>query len=323
MSGVDARFVVSSFRPAYLAPAVADTLAQRSRAAVDSLGACHSCPRNCGVNRLAGEEGFCRTGRHARVCSVFAHFGEESCLVGARGSGTIFFGGCNLGCVFCQNHDISQGDAGMPRPAKDIAALMIALQERGCHNVNLVTPEHVVPQMIEAVAIAIEGGLGVPIVYNTSAYDAVESIRAMEGLVDVYMPDFKLWSRACCERYLGARDYAERARAAIGEMHRQVGDLCLTPDGVACRGLLVRHLVMPGLMEESAAILRWLAGLSAGTFVNIMGQYHPENRVGRPGDDGGERSIAFAEINRRPASREIDQVYQVARQAGLWRFDKA
>ena len=317
------RFVVSSFRPAYLDPAVRATLPQRAAAARESLLACRSCPRNCGVNRMADEDGFCRTGRHARVCSAFAHFGEESCLVGGHGSGTIFFGGCNLGCVFCQNADISQGEAGVPRPAEDIAAIMLALQERLCHNINFVTPEHVVPQTIEAIALAVEGGLRVPIVYNTSAYDSVESIRQMEGLVDIYMPDFKLWSPQACTRYLTAGDYAERARQAITEMHRQVGDLRHTPDGVACRGLLVRHLVMPGMIEESARIFEWLAGLSRDTFVNVMGQYRPDNRVGQAAaDEAGRRAPQFAEIDRRPTRAEIAQAHRLARQTGLWRFDE-
>jgi len=317
------RFVVSSFRPAYLAPEVARSLPERVRTARESLHACRSCPRNCGVNRLNDEEGFCRTGRHARVCSAFAHFGEESCLVGIRGSGTIFFGGCNLGCVFCQNADISQGDAGVPQSAEDIAAIMLALQERLCHNINFVTPEHVVPQTIEAIALAVEHGLRVPIVYNTSAYDSAESIQQMEGLVDIYMPDFKLWSPQACARYLTAGDYAEHARQAIAQMHRQVGDLRYTPDGVACRGLLVRHLVMPGMLEESARIFEWLAGLSRDTFVNVMGQYRPDNRVGQAETDGtGRRTTRFEEINRRPRSGEIEEAFQLARRAGLWRFDE-
>ena len=249
-------FVIKSFEPAYLAPAVRTTLVQRADAARQSLRACRSCPRNCDVNRMIDEEGFCRTGRHARVCSAFAHFGEESCLVGTHGSGTIFFGGCNLRCVFCQNADISQGDSGIPHSADDIAAIMLTLQVNHCHNINFVTPEHVVPQVIEALTIAIEAGLRLPVVYNTSAYDSVESLRKLEGLIDIYMPDFKLWSPDYCELYIGARDYAQRAREAIAEMHRQVGDLYYLPEGTACRGLLIRHLIMPGLLDESARHLR-------------------------------------------------------------------
>ncbi|HSW44983.1 MAG TPA: radical SAM protein [Phycisphaerae bacterium] len=323
MAGDRDRFVIDSFRPAYFDPRVRDSLPRRRLRAVEALRACRSCPRNCGVNRLADEIGFCAVGRQARVCSAFAHFGEESCLVGSHGSGTIFFGGCNLRCVFCQNADISQGRSGEPMSADEIAAVMLALQERGCHNINFVTPEHVVPQTIEAVTIAIERRLRLPIVYNTSAYDSVESLYQLDGLIDIYMPDFKLCSPEACERYLGARDYADRAREAIREMHRQVGDLCCTPDGVAARGLLVRHLVMPGLLDESAAIFRWLADLSPDTFINIMGQYRPGNRVGQTiAYNKARPAVRFSEIDRRPTRTEFARALDTARKAGLWRSDE-
>ncbi len=306
------RFVTTEFQPAYLRIDGAELLRGRARRAVAALERCRACPRECGANRGAGESGFCRIARYARVSSAFPHFGEEDCLRGSRGSGTIFFSGCNLRCVFCQNFDISQ--VGMEREyAPDaVADMMLALQAEGCHNVNLVTPEHVVPQVLEALAIAVAGGLRLPIVYNTSAYDSLESLRLLEGVVDIYMPDFKLWSPEAGERYLGARDYGDRARAAIAEMHRQVGDLQHTPEGVACRGLLVRHLVMPGLIEESGAILEWLAReVSADTFVNIMGQYRPAHRVSR---------ASYEEINRRPTSGEVEAVWRQAQGVGLWRF---
>ncbi|MDH3199145.1 MAG: radical SAM protein, partial [Candidatus Krumholzibacteria bacterium] len=283
------------------------------------LASCCACPRACRVDRLGGQSDLCRTARHALVSSAFAHFGEEDCLRGTSGSGTIFFGGCNLRCVFCQNSDISQRAAGRPCSAGEIAELMLALQARGCHNVNFVTPEHVVPQVLEAVAAAIARGLRVPIVYNTSAYDSVASLRLLDGIVDIYMPDFKLWEGTSSARLLGAKDYPERAREAIAEMHRQVGVLRLGPDGVARRGVLVRHLVMPGLAHESAAIFHWLAtALSPDTYVNIMGQYRPEHRVGSPGRDGSPR---FPTIDRRPADAEMREAYAAARAAGLWRFD--
>ena len=306
------RFVTTEFQPAYLRNDGAELLRGRARQAVAALERCRACPRECGANRGAGESGFCRIGRYARVSSAFPHFGEEDCLRGSRGSGTIFFSGCNLRCVFCQNFDISQ--FGMEREyAPDaVANMMLALQAEGCHNVNLVTPEHVVPQVLEALAIAVAGGLHLPIVYNTSAYDSLESLRLLEGVVDIYMPDFKLWSPEAGERYLGARDYGERARAAIAEMHRQVGDLQCTPEGVACRGLLVRHLVMPGLIEESGAILGWLAReVSADTFVNIMGQYRPAHRVSR---------ASYEEIDHRTTSGEVEAVWRQAQGVGLWRF---
>jgi putative pyruvate formate lyase activating enzyme len=200
---------------------------------------------------------------------------------------------------------------------------MLSLQERGCHNINLVTPEHVVPQAVEALAIAIQGGLTLPIVYNTSAYDAVSSLALMDGLVDVYMPDFKLWTRRSSARLLKAKDYPERAREAIREMHRQVGDLRFTRDGLACRGVLVRHLVMPGLLDETQEIFRFLADVSRDTFVNIMGQYHPDHEVGTRADAGENTGpIRHAVINRCPTHSELEDAYEAARAAGLWRFDE-
>ncbi len=269
-------FVVPAPIPAYLDPAVRETMPDRVAAALEELRCCRACPRNCKVNRLVDETRVCKTGRYARVTSAFPHRGEEYCLSGSRGSGTIFFSMCNLRCVFCQNWDISQQASGREFDASAMASLMLALQEHGCHNINLVTPEHVVPQIVEALALAIDGGLKLPIVYNTSAYDAMSSLKLMEGLVDIYMPDFKFASREPAKRLLKAKDYPERARDAIREMHRQVGDLRLTADGLACRGVLVRQLVMPGMAEESRQIFRWLADeISPDTFVNIMGQYHP------------------------------------------------
>jgi putative pyruvate formate lyase activating enzyme len=222
--------------------------------------------------------------------------------------------------VFCQNWDISQNPSGEECTARQIAALMLALQQQGCHNINFVTPEHVVPQVIEAIGEAVPAGLRLPIVYNTSAYDSVHSLRLLDGIVDIYMPDFKFWSAESAKRLCRAEDYPECAREAIREMHRQVGPLKFGSDGVARRGVLIRHLVMPGLLSETEAIFRWLAGeLSPDTFVNIMSQYRPEYLVGQPDDHGDKR---FPDINRRPTSDEIVQAYQAARDAGLWRFDQ-
>ena len=269
---------------------------------------------------MANETRVCGTGRHARVASAFAHFGEEDCLRGWRGSGTIFFSLCNLRCVFCQNRDISQRPAGGEMPAERIADLAIALQDEGCHNVNFVTPEHVVPQVIETIAAAAGKGLRLPIVYNTSAYDSVESLRLLDGLVDVYMPDFKFWESETARQLAKAKDYPERAREAIAEMHRQVGPLRFGPDGLARRGVLVRHLVMPGQLAEARAIFRWLASeLSPDTYVNVMGQYRPEYEVGGIARDGNP---AHPDIDRRPAARELSAAVDAARDAGLWRFDE-
>ncbi|HOW73464.1 MAG TPA: radical SAM protein [Phycisphaerae bacterium] len=318
------QFTVHSAAPVYLSPAVRSSLSERVQEATRLLSDCRACPRACGVHRLSGKTGLCRTGRLARISSAFAHRGEESCLSGSRGSGTVFFAGCNLRCVFCQNWELSQGGEGEEYPPEAVADMMLALQAQGCHNINLVTPEHVVPQVVEALVTAIEHGLGLPVVYNTSAYDSVASLRLLDGVVDIYMPDFKLWSRPACTRYLGAEDYADCAREAILEMFRQVGDLVVTPAGLACRGLLVRHLVMPGLLDETSAIMEWLAGeLSRDTFVNIMAQYRPDHRVGiGPQSAGSAGCCEFPEINRRASTDEIAAAYTAARRAGLWRFDE-
>ncbi|MDY7110671.1 MAG: radical SAM protein [Planctomycetota bacterium] len=307
-------FIVRDFTPAYLEGTVRSTLDERVKRARRELAACAACPRNCGVNRLENETEFCGIGRYARVSSAFAHRGEEDCLRGWAGSGTIFFSMCNLRCVFCQNWDISQQEVGRECDADALADLMLLLQHQGCHNINFVTPEHVVPQLVEALAVAIERGLRLPIVYNTSAYDALESLKLMDGLVDIYMPDFKFWEPGTAKRLCKAKDYPQRAREAIAEMHRQVGDLRFTSDGLACRGLLVRHLVMPGQADQSAAIFRWLADeISPDTFINIMGQYRPAHEVGRD-----ER---YEDVNRTPTREELGVAYDAARAAGLSRFD--
>ncbi|MBN2112779.1 MAG: radical SAM protein [Acidimicrobiia bacterium] len=309
------RFAAKEAEPAYLAAWHSGALAAKADAALEELRACRACPRDCGVDRLAGEAGVCRVGRHAVVASAFPHRGEEDCLRGRRGSGTIFFAGCNLRCAFCQNWDISQQAVGRACPAEDLAALMLALQDHGCHNINLVTPEHVVPQVIEALALAVPRGLRLPLVYNTGAYDGLASLSLMDGLVDIYMPDFKFWEPATARRLARAADYPRRAREAVAEMHRQVGVLRLGPDGLARRGLLVRHLVMPGLGTESAAIFRWLAEtLSPDTYLNVMAQYRPDHLV--PG------SPRYADIDRRPLPEEVAAAYEAARAAGLWRFDE-
>jgi putative pyruvate formate lyase activating enzyme len=262
-------------------------LRRRADEAVAALGCCRLCPRDCGVDRLAGRWSACKTGRYAVVSSAFAHFGEEDCLRGWRGSGTIFFGHCNLRCVFCQNHDISQdlrpGPVEPGIPPDRLARLMLALQERGCHNINWVTPEHVVPQVMEALALAAEGGLRLPLVYNTSAYDAMESLHWLDGVVDIYMPDLKALSSDAAGRLLKAEDYPEAATRAIREMHRQVGDLVLDDQGLAVRGVLLRHLVMPGMLEETRRVLEWVAAeLGPGTFLNLMDQYRPAGKVLTP-----------------------------------------
>jgi putative pyruvate formate lyase activating enzyme len=306
-------FPAGDREPAYLEVWRRGELAARVEAALAELRECRTCPRDCGVDRLAGEKAVCRVGRHAVVASAFPHHGEEGCLRGWRGSGTIFFSGCNLRCAFCQNWDISQRLPGEECTADDLAGLMLALQAQGCHNLNLVTPEHVAPQVVEAIARAVPRGLRLPIVYNTGGYDGLSSLRLMEGLVDIYMPDFKFWEPATARRLARAAGYPERAREALAEMHRQVGVLQMGPDGLARRGVLVRHLVLPGLVAESAAIFAWLAGaLSPDTYLNIMAQYRPNHLV-----PGAER---YRDVDRRPMPEEIDAAYEAARAVGLWRF---
>mgnify|MGYP000586759306 CR=1 FL=1 len=299
--------------PAYRALARSGELQCRAAAAREALRACRVCPHACGVNRLEDRTGICGVGRLARVASWFPHHGEEDCLRGWRGSGTIFLAGCNLRCVFCQNYDISHAPAGAPLTADRLADLMLELQAAGCHNVNWVTPSHVVPQLLEALACAAERGLRLPIVYNTSAYDSRHSLRLMEGVVDIYMPDFKLWSPERARRYLRRPDYPEVARRSILEMHRQVGPLELDQRGLAVRGLLLRHLVMPGMLEETERILRWIAEeLGPETYVNLMGQYRPEGLV-----LGGH----YPEIARRPTRDELARAVELALELGLHRLD--
>ena len=314
----DPRFVIEDFEPAYLSLYRRGELGARVSSALKELEDCCACPRDCHVNRLIDQTRVCHTGRHAVVSNVFPHFGEEDCLRGWNGSGTIFFGLCNLRCVFCQNWDISQQKTGKECNAEEIADYMLMLQERGCHNINFVTPEHVAPQVIEAIAAAVPRALRLPIVYNTSAYDALASLKLLDGLIDIYMPDFKFWSRESARRYAKAKDYPERAREAILEMHRQVGPLRFGPDGLARRGLLVRHLVMPGQEDEAEAIFKWLAqSVSPDTHINVMGQYRPEFQVG-PKDSKGK----YVEIDRKPTSPDLKAAYAAARRVGLRRLDE-
>jgi putative pyruvate formate lyase activating enzyme len=299
--------------PAYLRLPLAE-LRRRAALAVEGLVCCTACPRNCRVNRLANKTAACKTGRYARVANHFPHFGEEGCLRGWGGSGTIFFSWCNLRCVFCQNFDVSQQGIGEETRPERLASMMLDLQGRGCHNINWVTPEHVVPQILEALPIAVERGLHLPLVYNTGAYDALESLQLLDGIVDIYMPDFKFWNPELALKYVRARDYPQVARAAIREMHRQVGDLVIGPDGLARRGLLVRHLVMPGGIAGTREILRFLVSeLSPATYVNVMHQYYPAGRVSRE---------TFAEINRRITAREYEEALSAARREGLRRLDR-
>jgi putative pyruvate formate lyase activating enzyme len=303
---------MSAAPPSYLSLHRSGELMERARRALELLGApCRVCPRLCSVDRLGDERGLCRIGRHAIVASHFPHFGEEDCLRGWNGSGTIFFAGCNLRCVFCQNFEVSWQVQGREAPPERLAAMMLELQEVGCHNINFVTPEHVVPQILEALPLAIDGGLRLPIIYNTSAYDSPDSLELMDGVVDIYMPDVKLAGSEQTRRYLGKREYFEVASRNVAEMQRQVGELVLDEQGLARRGLLVRHLVMPGLLEETEAVLRFVSEqLGPDTYVNLMGQFYPAGKSER-----------YPEIHRRPYAAELVRAYEIARKLGLRRLD--
>jgi putative pyruvate formate lyase activating enzyme len=330
-----------SSRPAYLDLHSSGELAERARRAQALLRRCVICPRNCRVDRAGGELGVCRVGALAQVASHGPHFGEERSLVGRGGSGTIFFAGCNLNCVFCQNHDISQpaaepGElrAAWETPAERIAEMMLSLQTAGCENVNLVSPSHVVPQVIAAVALAAEGGLRLPLVYNSGGYDAVHTLRLLEGVVDIYMPDMKYSDEAVGERLSGVGDYVARNRAAVLEMHRQVGDLAVDEGGVAKRGLLVRHLVLPGGLAGTADVALFLADeVSRDTYINVMDQYRPAFKAARDTDAGlGAPAAAVngkgvdapapgcAAICRAPTAAEYRAAVGEVRAAGLWRL---
>jgi len=296
--------------PGYLALHASGELSKRIAAARELLADCCCCPRRCQVNRLEGERGVCRTGERAVVSSYGPHFGEESPLVGSGGSGTIFLSNCNLLCVFCQNYEISHLGEGTEVSADQLAAIMMSLQDQGCHNINFVTPSHVVPQILAALPEAVELGLSVPLVYNSSGYDMVETLRLLDGIVDIYMPDFKFWKGETGTRFAKAPDYGTRARQAIKEMHRQVGDLFLDGQGIAVKGLLVRHLVMPGGLDETREILRFLADeISVKTYVNIMDQYRPCGRAGE-----------YPPLDRLLQHEEYLEALRLAEEAGLQRL---
>ena len=311
----DGRFVLAraEFRAAYLQTHAEGRLRPKVEAAREMLRKCRVCPRNCDVDRLQNQVGACRSGRWPRIASASPHRGEEDCLRGWKGSGTIFFSWCNLRCCFCQNEQVSQLGEGDEVHAEDLAALMLYLQELGCHNLNLVTPEHVVPQLLEALLLAVEHGLRLPLVYNTSAYDSLESLRLLDGVVDLYLPDFKIWDAAAGQEVLGAEDYPQSARAAIKAMHEQVGVLRVDEAGLALRGVLLRHLVMPGRVADAASILHWIATeVSLESYVHLMRQYRPAARV--------LTDLRFHDLDRPVRADEFDAVVAAAKAAGLWRL---
>lgn len=302
---------MSSYRPAYLTTYQRGQLEDKVDTAAKVLQDCTLCPRKCHVNRLTGQTGICKTAQWAWVSSYGPHFGEEAPLVGQHGSGAIFFTHCNLLCNFCQNFDISHQGIGAEVTAAQLAEIMLSLQQRGCHNINFVTPSHVVPQILAALRIAIEQGLCVPLVYNTGAYDQVETLKILEGVFDIYMPDFKFWDPEVAKLTCNAPDYPEVARNAIHEMHRQVGDLVLDASGIARRGVLLRHLVMPGGLAGTRDIMRWLAQkISTNTYINIMFQYRPCGTV-----------YDIPALAQRPSEKDFSMAVQAAKEAGITRLD--
>jgi len=276
------------------------------------LEECRLCPRRCGANRLAGESGQCQVTTQAIVSSYGPHFGEEAPLVGRHGSGTIFFTYCNLHCAFCQNYTISQLGEGSPVEKETLAAMMLSLQERGCHNINLVSPTHVVPYILEALELAAAKGLNLPLVYNSGGYDAIETLELLDGVVDIYMPDMKYSDEKIAEELSGVKDYPGVNRAAVREMHRQVGDLTSDEQGIAKRGLLVRHLVLPEGLAGTEEVVSFLAkDVSADTYLNVMAQYHP-----------CYKAFDIPRLARRLQGQEFSDAVDLAHRQGLHRLDK-
>ncbi len=300
-------------QPGYLQALETGELGRRIEKAWQWSAKCCLCPRNCGVNRLEGELGFCRTGPLAQVASFNLHFGEEDPLVGQHGSGTVFFGHCNLGCVFCQNYDISDNQSTHHEVHhSQLAWIFMQLQKQGAHNINLVTPSHVVLQVLQALEQAAGDGLNIPIVYNTSSYDEVHTLKLLDGIVDIYLADSKFFHSEQARKYADAPDYPQKAKEAIQEMHRQVGGLKTDDQGIAQRGLMIRHLVMPDNLAGSDEWLQFFAeNLSKDTFINIMGQYRPAGTAHN-----------YPELLGRVSGNQVETLNQKARELGLRNLDQ-
>lgn len=286
-------------------------LERRAQIAKKLLASCQVCPRKCRINRLKGEKGFCQMGANPVIASSGPHFGEERPLVGSNGSGTIFFTSCNLACAYCQNYDISHHRIGEKVSVEDLAQIMINLQGLGCHNINFVSPGIWAPQIIEALFSARKKGLKIPLVYNSGGYDSVETLKLLDGLIDIYMPDFKYSDSGLAKKYSQVDNYFEVIKKAIQEMRAQVGDLKINKNGLAQKGLLIRHLVLPNNLAGTEAVMRFLAQLSKDTYVNIMDQYYPYCQANQ-----------YPELNRRLTKEEYRQAVEIAKKAGLHRFDK-
>jgi len=297
-------------QPSYLKLYNSGRLSQIADELYDKLRQCTLCPHQCGVNRVEGERGRCNSGIRPVVSSCNAHFGEEAPLVGRCGSGTIFFTYCNLGCIFCQNYDISHCGRGEEISCQRLAEMMLSLQNRGCHNINFVTPTHMNYAIVKSLLAAVPMGLRVPLVYNSGGYDAADVLHILDGVFDIYMPDFKYMDHDSAGLLSGARDYPEAAMAALIEMHRQVGDLVLDRNGIALRGLLVRHLVLPNNVAATDRVIKFIADLSLDTYINIMDQYRPEYRAHECFD-----------LKRRITLKEYDDAVEHALACGLKRID--
>ncbi len=288
-------------------------LKERIEAAKSLLQSCHLCPHHCGVNRLEGEVGKCCTASEAIVSSYGPHFGEEAPLVGRCGSGTIFFTNCNLRCLFCQNYSISQLGEGEKVNKQELACMMLSLQAQGCHNINLVSPTHVVPQILEALEVAVESGLHLPLVYNSGGYDSVETLNILDGIVDIYMPDMKYGDKRVAKELSGIENYPQVNRAAVKEMHHQVGDLKIDGDGIAQRGLLVRHLVLPSGLAGTKEVVNFISKeISLNTYSNIMAQYNP-----------CYKAYEIPSLARPISTAEFQEAVELAHRAGLNRLDRA
>ena len=287
-----------------------EELEERIEKAFQILESCNLCPRNCKVNRLKGEKGFCKTTDKPIISSWGPHMGEEPPLVGSKGSGTIFFTNCNLHCIFCQNYTISHLGEGIEITFNKLASIMIYLQMSGCHNINFVTPTHQVPMILKALKIAIEADLRLPLIYNCGGYESVETLKLLDGIIDIYMPDFKYANAEVAKKYSKAEDYPKIAKAAIIEMHRQVGDLYINPLGIAERGLLVRHLVLPDSLAGTEEVVKFIVEeISDNTYVNIMDQYYP-----------CYKAFDYPPLDRRITTEEFFEALNIAKKAGLKRI---
>ncbi|RLG34893.1 radical SAM protein [Methanosarcinales archaeon] len=295
--------------PVYLETYERGVLDKRTEMLGEILNECKLCPRACGVNRNKGEKGYCKSDKHLMVSSVQPHFGEEGVLVGTHGSGTIFLTNCNLGCIYCQNYDISHMGYGQRVTEEELALSMLSLQERGCHNINFVTPTHYTPQIVKALRIGVEKGLRIPIVYNCGGYESKSTIELLDGIVDIYMPDIKYSDAENAKKYSNAPDYFDRCKEAVREMHRQVGDLKVDERGIAWRGLLIRHLVLPNRLAGSTDVLKFIATeISRESYVNIMLQYRPMYKA-----------YEYRELNRGIKMSEYREAIDIAREWGLHR----